>query len=104
MDNDTREKIKQIIANIEDIQECILCSNFELMDKYIELFMMDYTKLYMDILEYSSKIDTKLDKSYWMNTTNEILLSVRSKNVFFIMDVLYFELREKLVQLVGLNG
>ena len=100
MTNLITDKIKLLIKNIDDIQECIECSNFELMNQYIQLFLSNYTKSYMDIIGYSSQCDIGLDDSYWIEKTNEILQIIKSQDVFSIMDSLYFGLRKTLLQLV----
>lgn len=100
---DVKEKVKILIKNIDDIQQCIEYSNYDLMDKYIELFLTNYTRSFMDIINYSSNSDVGIEKAYWTDITNSILTSVRSYDVFLIMDTLYFDLKDKLIQLVDGN-
>ena len=100
---DVKVIINNLIKNIDDIQQCIEHSNYDLMNKYIELFLTNYTRSFMDIINYSSNSDVGIEKAYWTDITNSILTSVRSYDVFLIMDTLYFDLKDKLIQLVDGN-
>lgn len=100
---DVKVIINNLIKNIDDIQQCIEHSNYDLMNKYIELFLANYTKSFMDIISYSSNSDVGIEKAYWTDVTNSILANIKSNDVFLIMDTLYFDLRDKLIQLVDGN-
>ena len=52
---DVKEKVKILIKNIDDIQQCIEYSNYDLMDKYIELFLTNYTRSFMDIINVNAQ-------------------------------------------------
>lgn len=101
MDNKGIESsVELLIKNIDDIQECIENSNFELMNSYLELFVTNYTKIYVDIIGKIMDVGAEKNLTYWTEITQNILHSVKSNDVFLIMDVLYFDLRNKLIQLI----
>lgn len=114
MNDSKKEKISILIKNIDDIEECILCSNFELMKQYVEIFLSSYAKCLLDIIALDNEIsrsEKEIDQrnnevsenrtAYWTQETNEILNMVKSGDAFEIMDLICYQIRKELERLIN---
>lgn len=97
-----KEKIVAIIKNIEDVRDCIEYSNFPMMDKYLEVFLVNYSKIIMDLVMYCNGFNDENvlhDSMFWTQKTTEIINTVKSKDVFLILDKICYETKEQLQNL-----
>lgn len=94
------EKINELIDFIDEIQECIEYSNFELMNRYIQVFFVNYSKALMDIIQQQRIIGDEAKVEYWTEVTPKLIGVVRENDIFGIIDVLFFDMRARLGDLV----
>lgn len=90
------EKINELLNNIDEIQECIEYSNFELMHRYLQLFLVNYSKALMDIILQQKTIGDEAAVKYWTEITPKLIGVVKADDVFGIIDILFFDMRVRL--------
>lgn len=95
------EKIRELINIIEEIQECIEYSNFELMHRYLQLFLVSYSKSLMDIIILQKARGDETTVTYWTEVTPKLIEVVKTDDAFGIMNILYFDVLYKLEDLVS---
>lgn len=95
------EKIRELMNNIDEIQECIEYSNFELMHRYLQLFLVSYSKALMDIVLLQKANGDETSATYWTEVTPKLIEVVKKDDAFGIMNILYFDVLHKLEDLVN---